>query len=290
MIHFSNDTFQQNNYQKIKKSITQRFQIIFQRVEQKNNIIKERILNTFTKKIQESASNNDSIIKMKNLIEKQESQIIRFTANKSFNFLYRDVLQERFDKNVEQDGFQQTLACNMASGGISGMLSYIITYPIQKIIDFSKSVQTNPANQDENKERLQNQIEEFQRKKMFKMTFFFYSGLYFGFYDTLQQIFPVKEKRDFRLRGWEALLLAKFVSYPGEFIAKKIKAYKDQESKYNSHHSENLRQLIEKEGCRVISRSPLSFLTRLLSNFAAITGYDFLLFGVKEQDPFINSY
>ncbi|KAL4512374.1 hypothetical protein ABPG72_005376 [Tetrahymena utriculariae] len=290
MIHLQNDTFKQNNNNNRKKSISQRFLLIFQRIKQSKTIIRERILSSFTKKLSESASNNNSIIKMKNLIEKQESQIIRFSANKSFNFAYRDVLQEKLDKSVEQDGFQYTLACNMASGGVSGMFSYMVTYPIKKIIDFSKQIQINPASQDENKERFQNKIDEFQRKKMFNMTFFFYSGLYFGFYDTLQLIFPVKEKRDFRLSGWQALFLNKVLSYPGEIIAKKVKAYKDQEQSKQNSHSDNLRQLIEKEGSRVAQRNPISFLARLLTNFAAITGYDFLLFGVKEQNPCIVSY
>ncbi|KAL4474829.1 hypothetical protein ABPG74_001525 [Tetrahymena malaccensis] len=290
MIQFRQDTFQQNFFYKLKQSITQRFQLIFHRIEQKNTIIREKIHSSLTQKLQESASNNNQIKKMKNLIEKQESKIIRFATNKSFNYAYRDVLQDKFHKSVEQDGFQQTAAYNMASGGISGIFSYMITYPIKKMIDFSKQIQINPVCQDESKEqRLQNQIDEFQRKKMFNMTFFFYSGLYFGFYDTLQQVYPVQEKRDFRLRGWEALLLAKIISYPGEFIAKKIKAYKDQESKVNSH-SENLRQLVEREGSRVACRNPVSFMTRSLTNFAAISGYDYLLFGVKEQNPYIGSY
>ena len=56
--------------------------------------------------------------------------VLRYSTNQAIQFTIKDLAQRAFGRSLEKDGFFKWFSCNLASGGISGAISPLVTVPI----------------------------------------------------------------------------------------------------------------------------------------------------------------
>jgi len=164
------------------------------------------------------------------------TNVIRYFPTQAFNFAFKDTIKNLFPKYKANENFAAYFAVNMASGGLAGAGSLCIVYPL----DYAR---TRLASDVGSGKRTFNGLGDCLMKTAkgpsgpmglyngFGVSvagIIPYRGVYFGMYDTLSGINPLKDQRDivglaskFAIAQATAIT-AGYASYPFDTVRRRL--------------------------------------------------------------------
>jgi solute carrier family 25 (adenine nucleotide translocator) protein 4/5/6/31 len=164
------------------------------------------------------------------------TNVIRYFPTQAFNFAFKDTIKNLFPKYKANENFAAYFAVNMASGGLAGAGSLCIVYPL----DYAR---TRLASDVGSGKRTFNGLGDCLIKTAkgpsgplglyngFGVSvagIIPYRGVYFGMYDTLSGVNPMKDRRDivglaskFTIAQATAIT-AGYASYPFDTVRRRL--------------------------------------------------------------------
>jgi len=118
--------------------------------------------------------------------------IIRFIPTQLCNFIFKDIFKKMFQYDYKKDGYWKWFMGNLISGGLAGIVSLILVYPIDLI-------QTRFAANTSGQFNIMNDLRKilnvdgiaglYVGYTISCLGVILYRGLYFGLYDSLRAFF-----------------------------------------------------------------------------------------------------
>jgi solute carrier family 25 (adenine nucleotide translocator) protein 4/5/6/31 len=165
------------------------------------------------------------------------TNVLRYFPTQAFNFAFKDTIKKIFPKASPKTEFWKFFAINMASGGLAGAGSLCIVYPL----DYAR---TRLASDVGSGKRTFNGLADCLRKTATGPSGFFglyngfgvsvagiipYRGVYFGLFDSLNEINPLRTSDVTVMRLLSTFAVAQFTaisagyaSYPMDTIRRRL--------------------------------------------------------------------
>jgi solute carrier family 25 (adenine nucleotide translocator) protein 4/5/6/31 len=165
------------------------------------------------------------------------TNVLRYFPTQAFNFAFKDTIKKIFPKASPKTEFWKFFAINMASGGLAGAGSLTIVYPL----DYAR---TRLASDVGSGKRTFNGLADCLRKTATGPSGFFglyngfgvsvagiipYRGVYFGLFDSLNEINPLRTSDVTVMRLLSTFAVAQFTaisagyaSYPMDTIRRRL--------------------------------------------------------------------
>lgn len=165
------------------------------------------------------------------------TNVLRYFPTQAFNFAFKDTIKKIFPKASPKTEFWKFFAINMASGGLAGAGSLCIVYPL----DYAR---TRLASDVGTGKRTFNGLADCLRKTATGPSGFFglyngfgvsvagiipYRGVYFGLFDSLNEINPLRTSDVTVMRLLSTFAVAQFTaisagyaSYPMDTIRRRL--------------------------------------------------------------------
>jgi solute carrier family 25 (adenine nucleotide translocator) protein 4/5/6/31 len=165
------------------------------------------------------------------------TNVLRYFPTQAFNFAFKDTIKKIFPKASPKTEFWKFFAINMASGGLAGAGSLCIVYPL----DYAR---TRLASDVGSGKRTFNGLADCLRKTATGPSGFFglyngfgvsvagiipYRGVYFGLFDSLNEINPLRTSEVTVMRLLSTFAVAQFTaisagyaSYPMDTIRRRL--------------------------------------------------------------------
>jgi solute carrier family 25 (adenine nucleotide translocator) protein 4/5/6/31 len=165
------------------------------------------------------------------------TNVLRYFPTQAFNFAFKDTIKKIFPKASPKTEFWKFFAINMASGGLAGAGSLCIVYPL----DYAR---TRLASDVGSGKRTFNGLADCLRKTATGPSGFFglyngfgvsvagiipYRGVYFGLFDSLNEINPLRTSDVTVMRLLSTFAVAQFTaisagyaSYPMDTVRRRL--------------------------------------------------------------------
>ena len=193
------------------------------------------------------------------------TNVLRYFPTQAFNFAFKDTIKKIFPKASPKTEFWKFFAINMASGGLAGAGSLCIVYPL----DYAR---TRLASDVGSGKRTFNGLADCLRKTATGPSGFFglyngfgvsvagiipYRGVYFGLFDSLNEINPLRTSDVTVMRLLSVFAVAQFTaisagyaSYPMDTIRRRLQmqSEKPKEDWVYKSTTDCFRKILKDEG------------------------------------------
>ncbi|KAL3509330.1 hypothetical protein ACH5RR_028731 [Cinchona calisaya] len=227
------------------------------------------------------------------------TNVIRYFPTQAFNFAFKDYFKQLFKFKKDKDGYWKWFAGNLASGGLAGASSLLITYSL----DYARTRLANDAKAAKKGggERQFNGLVDVYRKTIqsdgivglyrgftiSSVGIIIYRGLYFGLYDSLKPVVLADDLQDSFfasfLLGWGVTNGAGLASYPIDTVRRRMMMTSGEAVKYNGS-MDAFAQIIKNEGTKSLFRGAGANILRAVAGAGVLAGYDklqLIVFGKK---------
>jgi len=193
------------------------------------------------------------------------TNVLRYFPTQAFNFAFKDTIKKIFPKADPKKEFGKFFMINMASGGLAGAGSLTIVYPL----DYAR---TRLASDVGGGKKTFNGLGDCLMKTARGPSGFFglyngfgvsvmgiipYRGVYFGLFDSLNEINPMRKSENTLLRLSTTFAVAQFTaitagyaSYPMDTIRRRLQmqSEKPKEEWTYKNTTDCFRQILKNEG------------------------------------------
>jgi solute carrier family 25 (adenine nucleotide translocator) protein 4/5/6/31 len=225
------------------------------------------------------------------------TNVLRYFPTQALNFMVKDEVKKHLSFDKKKYGYGLYFAGNIASGGVAGGVSLCFVYSL----DYARTRLTNDMKSAKHGGQKQfNGILDVYKQTLAKdgitglyrgfvisfIGIFIYRGLYFGMFDSLKPLMPVRFRDDFTANfalGYTITVLSGLASYPIDTIRRRMMMTSGEVAKYDgSIHC--AREILKQEGMRSFFKGAGANILRGVAGALVITGYDrlqLIFFGKK---------
>ena len=211
--------------------------------------------------------------------------IIKYFPAQLFNFYCKDKILAMAYSNFyqEKDSYSKKVLLNLFSGGLTGSLSLLITYPLDfarvrmatDVATYRFSGINNLYRQIHSSDNLRGPYRGFG---VALFSIFFYKALYFGLYDSYRMVASQSETPNYLvnfLMGYLVTMTAGTMTYPLDTINKRMMMTSGTGNHYKSSF-DCARQIFNHEGFRSFYRGFSCNILMAGSGAFLLIGYDFV--------------
>lgn len=225
------------------------------------------------------------------------TNVLRYFPTQALNFMVKDEIKKHFSFDKKKYGYGMYFMGNIVSGGIAGCVSLCFVYSL----DYARTRLTNDNKSAKHGGQKQfNGLVDVYRKTFQQdgiaglyrgfvisaVGIFIYRGLYFGMFDSIKPLMPIKYRDNFSanfLLGYTITVCAGLASYPIDTVRRRMMMTSGEAVKYNgSIHC--AREILQKEGFKSYFKGAGANILRGIAGALVISGYDrlqLIFFGKK---------
>lgn len=225
------------------------------------------------------------------------TNVLRYFPTQALNFMVKDEVKKHLGFDKKKYGYGLYFAGNIMSGGVAGGVSLCFVYSL----DYARTRLSNDNKSAKHGGQKQfNGIMDVYSKtykqdgfvglyRGFVISFvgiFIYRGLYFGMFDSIKPLMPVKYRDNFKanfLLGYTITVVAGLASYPIDTIRRRMMMTSGEAVKYDgSMHC--AREIMKNEGTKSFFKGAGANILRGIAGALVISGYDrlqLIFFGKK---------
>lgn len=225
------------------------------------------------------------------------TNVLRYFPTQALNFMVKDEVKKHLGFDKKKYGYGLYFAGNIMSGGVAGGVSLCFVYSL----DYARTRLSNDNKSAKHGGQKQfNGIVDVYKKtykqdgfvglyRGFVISFvgiFIYRGLYFGMFDSIKPLMPLKYRDNFKanfLLGYTITVVAGLASYPIDTIRRRMMMTSGEAVKYDgSMHC--AREIMKHEGSRSFFKGAGANILRGIAGALVISGYDrlqLIFFGKK---------
>lgn len=223
--------------------------------------------------------------------------VMRYFPTQALNFAFKDYFKKTFGRDKKRDGYTKWFVGNLLSGGFAGAASLLFVYSL----DLARTKLSNDKkNAKKGGSKEYNGFFDVIKKTYAAdgirglyagfviscVGIVVYRGLYFGLYDSIQELTPRSLASNFFFSfflGWAVTVTAGLISYPIDTIRRRMMMAAGKEAKYSGSISCGL-HILRHDGIPAFFKGAGANILRGVAGAGVLAIYgqiEMLMFGKK---------